>query len=467
MVSDAIVANIGFNDIIQLLTYSGYSLLRMFIALVLSYTFAIIYGVVAARNKKAEKILLPILDILQSVPILGFFPAAIFFFIALFHESWMGVELAAVFLIFTSQAWNLAFAVYESVSSIPNDLMEASGSLRLKGLRRVKILYLPPAIPKIVYNGILSWSTGWYYLVACEIITIGSKSYTINGIGSYLANATYAGNYQDTILGLGVLVCMIVLIDLALWRPLRSHANKFRYEATSSDDEATHKTTYDPRLIWLRNHLVFRPQVGQLGLSHAISVVGGFKPIAAGVRYATEIRHSEEPRFFHKYRNLIFTILGLAVVAVFMITDHNIITNLTSFPNNMSTDMKKPDVLSAILQIPAALGYSMLRLLIAYLISIAWILPLALKLASRPRSFGTSIFTMEVLASIPATAIFPIIILFTMKLPGGLELTSIILTMTGMQWYLLFNILGGVKAIPSDLTEAANTYHVKGFQKLK
>jgi NitT/TauT family transport system permease protein len=129
--------------------------------------------------------------------------------------------------------------------------------------------------------------------------------------------------------------------------------------------------------------------------------------------------------------------------------------------------MKKPDVISAISQIPAALGSSMLRLLIAYLISIAWILPLALKLASRPRSFGTSIFTMEILASIPATAIFPIIILITMKLPGGLEMTSIILTMTGMQWYLLFNILGGVKAIPSDLTEAANTYHVKGFQKLK
>lgn len=466
MVSETIFTDVWFRDLVQLLTYSSYSLLRMFIALVISYTFAIIYGIAAARSKKAEKVLMPVLDILQSVPILGFFPAAIFFFIALFHESWVGVELAAIFLIFTSQAWNLAFAVYESVSSIPKDLEEASGSLRLKGLRRLRVLYIPPSIPKLVYNGILSWSTGWYYLVAAEIISIGSKTYTINGIGSYLANATYSGNYQNTILGLAVLVVMIILIDLALWRPLRSYANKFRYEATSSDGEGTHRATYDPRLVWLRSHLLFRPLVRQSGLTHAISTAG-YKPIAASVRYATEVRHAGEQKHFQKHRNLIFLVAGLILVSIFLTINHDFIFGLTSFPANLSSDMKKPEVVSAILQIPAALGYSMLRLLIAYLISIAWILPLALKLASKPRSFGSSIFTMEILASLPSTALFPIIILLTMKMPGGLEFTSIILVMTGMQWYLLFNILGGIKAIPSDLTEAANTYHVKGIQKLR
>jgi len=152
MALDIIFLNASVRDFAHVLLYSSYSLLRMTIALIISYVFAITYGIAAARNKKAEKILMPILDILQSVPILGFFPAAIFFFIALFHQSWVGVELAAVFLIFTSQAWNLAFAVYESVSSLPADLEEATCSMGLKGWKKFKTLYIPITIPKLTYK---------------------------------------------------------------------------------------------------------------------------------------------------------------------------------------------------------------------------------------------------------------------------------------------------------------------------
>ena len=187
MILDTIFLNISVREFSHVLLYSSYSLLRMTIALVISYVFAITYGVAAARNKKAEKILMPILDILQSVPILGFFPAAIFFFIALFHQSWVGVEMAAVFLIFTSQAWNLAFAVYESVSSIPADLEEVSGSFGLKKWKKFTTLYIPASLPKLIYNGILSWSAGWYYLVAAEMISIGSQQFNMHGIGSYLS----------------------------------------------------------------------------------------------------------------------------------------------------------------------------------------------------------------------------------------------------------------------------------------
>jgi NitT/TauT family transport system permease protein len=460
MTLDFVLLDISLKDFSHVLLYSSYSLLRIIIALAMSYAFAIIYGVAAARNKKAEKILMPVLDILQSVPVLGFFPAAIFFFIALFHQSWVGVEIAAIFLIFTSQAWNLAFAVYESVSSIPADLEEVSGSFGLKGLKRLRTLYIPASLPKLIYNGILSWSASWYYLVAAEMISIGSNQYTLHGIGSYLTESTYAGNYQGTILGLAILVLIILLIDLVLWRPLRHYANRFRYESVSSEETPQRAIQQDPRFVWLRRNLALLP-VRPAGLGQVITT-SRFKPIVTTVRHATE-----EPRFVKKHRRTTFISIAVVGASALIITSWASLAGLASFPTNIASDLHKPEVAAAANQIPAALGYSLLRLLVAYLLSIAWVLPLALKLAGKPRSFGTSIFTMEILASLPATALFPLIILGTMNLPGGLQLTSIILTMTGMQWYLLFNILGGVKAIPSDLEEVAKTYNVKGFQKLR
>jgi NitT/TauT family transport system permease protein len=460
MLLDTIFLNVSVMDFSHVLVYSSYSLLRMTIALVISYVFAITYGVAAARNKKAEEILMPILDILQSVPILGFFPAAIFFFIALFHQSWVGVEMAAVFLIFTSQAWNLAFAVYESVSSIPADLEEVSGSLGLKGWKKFKTLYIPAAIPKLIYNGILSWSAGWYYLVAAEMISIGSQQFNMHGIGSYLAEATYTGDYQGTVMGLSVLVMIILFVDLILWRPLRHYANRFRYELVSSNDDQPHKGTHDQRITWLRSHLTILP-VRSSGLTQMIAT-NRFRPIVATVRHATE-----EPRFVQRYRKPILAVAIIIILSVFAITSEAFLFGLVSFPASISNDLKKPEILAVASQIPAALGASILRLLAAYLLSIAWVIPLALKLAGKPRSFGASIFTMEILASLPATALFPLIVLGTMNLPGGLQLTSIILTMTGMQWYLLFNVLGGIKSIPSDLVEVSKAYRITGLQKFR
>lgn len=446
-------------DYAQVLIYSGYSLVRMMIGMIISYVFAISYGIIAARNKKAEKVMMPILDILQSVPILGFFPAAIFFFIAVFNQSWVGVEMAAIFLIFTSQSWNLAFAVYESVSSVPSDLEEASGSFSIKGWKKVKTLYLPAAIPKLIYNGILSWATGWYYLVAAELISIGSQQYTLEGIGSYLANSTSSGDYQGTIFGLVVLVCMIVFVDLILWKPLRRYANRFKYESVSSEEEPR-KNVPDPRFTWIRRNLAML-QVRPSNLTHVIPT-SRLRPIVSTVKYVTE-----EPKIIQRHRRDIIIAIIATVAVSLVITSWVALVGIASFPATVSNDLKKPDIAAATSQIPVDLGYSLLRLLAAYLISVAWILPLALKLAGKPRSFGRLVFIMEIVASLPATALFPLIVLGTMNLPGGLEFTSIVLTMTGMQWYILFNVLGAVKAIPEDLNEAAKAYNIKGFEKLK
>ena len=191
--------NINFTS---LLIDSISSVYRMFAALGLSFVAAIVIGITPARKPLASKVIIPIIDVLQSVPILGFFPAAIAFFITLYNGSIIGIELATVFLIFTSMSWNMIFSVYESVLSIPSELLETSYAYRANPLLQLRRLYLPASIPKLVYNGIMSWAAGWYFLTAAEIISLGSKTFTLRGLGSLLGNSVYSGQYIQAIIAL-------------------------------------------------------------------------------------------------------------------------------------------------------------------------------------------------------------------------------------------------------------------------
>src|SRR5208282_4318299 len=179
-------------------------------------------------------ILIPAIDIAQSVPVVGFFPAAVYFFVALTHGSRLGVEMAAVFLIFTSQARNMALGVYEAVKTIPDDSREAIETFGGRGWLRFKRLLLPASIPKLVYNSILSWVAGWYFLIACEIITAGPATYRLPGLGSFLMEAANRGRNGEMALGLLALLLIIVAMDLVVWQPLSVWAEKFRYEFTSA-----------------------------------------------------------------------------------------------------------------------------------------------------------------------------------------------------------------------------------------
>src|SRR3989442_7237334 len=239
-------ATLILNSFTNLLIDSMLSIYRMFVALALSFLVAIIVGITAARKPLASRIIIPIVDILQSVPILGFFPAAIAFFITLFSGSPMGVELAAIFLIFTSMVWNMIFAVYESVLSIPPELMETSFACRANPLLQFRRLYLPASIPKLIYNSILSWAAGWYFLTAAEIISVGSNTFTLPGLGSLLSKSVASGQYIEALVAIAVLILIIMLTDFFFWRPLESYSNRFRYDySTSSPDLARHHIMQD------------------------------------------------------------------------------------------------------------------------------------------------------------------------------------------------------------------------------
>src|SRR5579883_1021018 len=219
--------------------YAFCSFYRMLAAYVLSLAFAISYGMAAARNPRNERIMIPAIDIAQSVPVVGFFPAAIYFFVAISGGGRLGVELAAIFLIFTSQAWNLALGVYEAVKTIPADSLEALDSFGVTGWMRLKRLYVPASVPKLVYNSILSWVAGWYFLIACEIIAVGPAHYRLPGLGSFLMEAADKGRTGELIAGLVALLVIIVLMDVLVWQPLSIWAQKFRYEFAASQSAGT------------------------------------------------------------------------------------------------------------------------------------------------------------------------------------------------------------------------------------
>src|SRR2546428_4411841 len=212
------------------------SILRMVAACLFSLLFAISYGHTAATNRRAATVMLPVMDILQSIPILGFFPFVLLFFVNGPLGDPFGIETAAVFLIFTSMAWNMAFGVYESITTLPQDLDQAARSFGLHGWLRFRLLAFPAMVPKLVYNSILSWTNGWFFLVASEIITTPRASYVRPGLGSFIYLAGQRGDIGGIAIGIAALATVVLLLDVILWRPMSVWSERFRIETTATGD---------------------------------------------------------------------------------------------------------------------------------------------------------------------------------------------------------------------------------------
>lgn len=402
-------------------------------AYALSYVFAILYGVAAGRSKRAERILIPLLDILQSVPVLGFFPAAVYFFIALTHGGRLGVELAAVFLIFTSQAWNMAFGVYEALTTIPSDSTEATRAFGLSSWRRFRRLELPASVPKLVYNSILSWAAGWYFLVACEIISIGTSRYSLPGLGSFIQAAMEAGNVPEMALGIAVLMLIVVLLDVLVWRPLTLWAEKYRFEFTAAP-------VGQSRVFDLYRRAGISRFLGRLGdrllglLDAPIEKAEALAPGSASRRVLVATRR-------------LLWVLGLLALG----------TGVAALGALIVAKLLPP-IPGAVREIPRALAFSFLRLCAAYAISVCWTVPLALWVGENDRVAKIVTPVAEVAASIPATAFFPLIVFFVVRASGSVDAAAVLLVLTGMQWYLLFNAIAGARQVPGEMKEMVRSF---------
>jgi NitT/TauT family transport system permease protein len=428
----------------------GLSLIRMVAAYLLSLGFALLYGYVAASNRVGERVLIPILDILQSVPILGFFPFALVFFVALTPGSWIGPNLASIFLIFTSMSWNMVFGVYESLKSFPGDLKESADAFGVHGFQRLRQVVIPATLNRLVYNSVLSWTGGWYFLVLAEIFSTGSSGVVLPGIGSYLATAAGLSNWNAFFAGFILLVTVIAVMDFAVWRPLGRRAEKYRYDTSPSGESQEGTVTGAPR--------PFRRAAGFLVRGVATGVNRISTPITAFASRTVGAAPKPGPKTVSAAR---YVALGAVLIVGWLIL---IAIGVGVF--GVLTGPVTPAVRGEIATVPLGLAFSGARLLAAYAISVGIALPLAVYLVGRPTAYRVGLPIVEVVASFPATALFPVFILALVPV-FGLEGVSILMLITGMEWYLFFNILSGVRAIPPDLDEAARAFGLTRWQYYK
>ena len=434
--------------------YAGYSLLRMMLGYLLSLIFTLVYGHIAATNRRAEAIMVPILDILQSIPILSFLPVVILALVAAFPHSNVGLELASIILIFTSQAWNMTFSFYHSARTLPTDLKEFSAIARIRPWRRFLVLEVPTGMIGLIWNSMMSWAGGWFFLMASEQFTLagphGSLSFQLPGLGSYLQAAANAGNTPALLLGLLTLIVLIILLDFFFWRPLVAWADKFKVEMSSGTD-APQSPVLDAlrrsALIDALNRRVFAP-VGTL-LAHVLDRLQSLSNMTT----ATDDRGTQSIR----RPSTIGRIISWAVTALIGLL---VLVGLWF-------------MLRLLIQIPPATWGSLiiatlatwLRTLIALLIGVAWTLPVGVAIGLSPKWSRRLQPVVQVVASIPATALFPVLLLALVALPGGLSLAAVLLMLLGTQWYILFNVIAGAMAVPSDLREATTVYHVSGWRR--
>ncbi len=425
-------------DYWQLPYYALRTTLRMFAALVASLIFTFTYATLAAKSRRAEMILIPVLDILQSVPILGFLSFTVTFFLNLFPGNTMGAELAAIFAIFTSQAWNMAFSFYQSLRTVPRDLDEVARGFRLTGWQKFWQLEAPFAMPGLIWNTMMSMSGGWFFVVASEAITVGNTTITLPGVGSFIAKANDAGDWSA--IGAAVLTMGIVILlyDQLLFRPIVAWATKFRVELSVSQDvESSWVLNLIKRTHWLR--LGSAPFFAAL---RSISLWPVRFPTLAPAR-----KTSKEPS------RLVDAIWILIVVAVAAWAAWLTISFI-------ATEISWGEVAHVFV----LTFYTFIRVvLLMALATLVW-LPISVWIGLRPRWAEASQPIAQFLAAFPVNLLFGAAVSLVLAYNLNPNIWLSFLIVFGTQWYIVFNTIGGASAFPNDLREAVANFRIRGWR---
>jgi NitT/TauT family transport system permease protein len=419
--------------------YAGRSTLRMFVALFFSTLFTLVYGYIAANSRRAERVMIPLLDVLQSVPVLGFLAITVTGFIALFPGSLLGLEAASVFAIFTSQVWNMTFSFYQSLRTVPQELHEAATLYQLSRWQRFVKLEVPSAMIGLLWNGMMSFGGGWFFVAESEAISVLNQEYTLPGIGSYVAAAIAAENLPALGWAVLTMAVVIVLVDQLFWRPLIAWADKFRIEQSAAA-EAPESWVYDliqaarlPRLLGQ----AWAP-VGE-GLNQGLSRLTRLLP--------PPLMPSEtNPQEDRLYNAFLLVVIGALVAwgLHFVITTVGLVEVGVVFVLGMVT-----------------LGRVLVLLGAATLI---WT-PVGVAIGFQPRLARLLQPVVQFLAAFPANFVFPFATVFFIRTGISLDWGSIFLMALGSQWYILFNSIAGAQSIPTDLREMCADVGLTGWQK--
>ncbi len=424
--------------------YAFYSVVRIFLAYLLSLTFAVSYGYLAAYNKRIEPFLIAALDIMQSIPVLSFLPPVMLAMIGLFPTRHLGVELGAIVLIFTGAVWNMAFSFYSSLKSLPRELREAAQVFRYSRLQTLLELELPYAAIGLLWNSIMSVAGAWFFLMACEMFHFGNKDFRLPGLGSFLQTAADKGNGAAIAWGLGVMVAIIVATDQFLWRPLIAWSDKFKFEQVESSQRIV-----SPIVHLFRNSNV----IASLSRHTTVPLREAVYARLAKRREERMHRLEEHPDVPEGRATRLLPWLLVAVVAAIVLV-------AATHAVELLRGVTAPQ-LGELLKGAAA---TFLRVNFSLALAAAWTIPAGVAIGFHPRLARIAQPLAQIAASVPATALFPVLLLGLIKLGGGLGLGSIVLMLLGTQWYILFNVIAGAIAIPTDLKEVATLFR---FSKLE
>jgi len=419
--------------------YAAYSLLRILVAYALSLAFTLVYGYIAAYNARAERFMIPLLDILQSIPVLSFLPGVMLAMVALFPRHELGVELGAILLIFTGQVWNMAFSFYSSLKSIPREMREAAKIYQFNWYQRFTNVELPYSAIGLVWNSMMSVAGGWFFLMACEMFVLGDKDFRLPGLGSYLQTAASAGDTEAILWGVATMILVIVLMDQVVWRPVIAWAEKFKVEQVESAN-APQSWFLDliessRGLVKLRKR-VFRPLKEWLALRFA--------------RQHHTVERDAPPSGWKIWLGRVIMAIAVCAVLYALVRATGMISQLSR---------------AEFREVLTGAFATFLRVVAALLIGSLWTIPVGVAIGFNPKLARVAQPLAQIAASVPATALFPIVLLLLIKIGGGLGLGSIVLLLLGTQWYILFNVIAGAMAIPTDLREASTLFRFTSTQR--
>lgn len=426
-------------EIVSLPYFALLSTLRIAAAYVFSLVFAVVMGFAAATRKWAERILLPTIDILQSIPVVGFFPVAIYFFVAIFRGERLGIELASIFLIFTSQAWNMAFGVYESLITVPKDLLRLRDAYNLTGSLAFSKLYLPATVPSLVYNSMVSWANSWFFMMSNEIFAIGARRYELPGLGYFLWKSSEQGNLILTMMGLFTLIVIVLGLEFFLWRPLSLWSKKYSYQMVPYE-EAEQPSTILSKLIDLLQLVRFSKWKENAYRRMERIVDAVYKLATVPDRLVLALRKT--------LKFIIYVLLGSTT---FYLIYRGIIFAAWLITQPWSSDTNL---------IPMALPVSIARLSITYLLCLLFTLVAVYIIYFHKNAGNFILATSKILASIPGTATKPLLmaILLESSLPFPLEIIGVFVLFSTMVWYIIFPVTGQVLRIPHEIRESVESF---------
>jgi NitT/TauT family transport system permease protein len=422
--------------------YAMYSLVRILVAYGLSLIFALAYGYAAAKSKRAEMVLIPLLDILQSIPVLSFLPGVMLAMVALFPNRQLGVEIGSIILIFTGQVWNIAFSFYSSLKTIPRDLREAAIIYRFSRWQRFMELDLPFSTIGLVWNSMMSVAGGWFFLMACEMFVLGDKDFRLPGLGSFLQTAASSGNTSAMLWGLATMVAVIVLMDQLIWRPVIAWADKFKFEQVESGS-----TSQNSLLNFIRKES-FLIRAYRRVLHPVVDWITA--QFARSAKRAAETFSAAKAGQSRAWIPWLFLPLAAVVVCFGLYRSVQELSQL-----------HRADYFILL----RSAGYTFLRVNLALVIGALWTIPVGVAIGFSPRFARLAQPLVQLAASIPATALFPIILVFLVQLRGGVEIAAMTLMLLGTQWYILFNVIAGAMAIPTDLKEVAHVFRFSNLDR--